>query len=379
MIRVSAVFCLISATACAQGDALQKALPLRIDCSQGRCRPWPGSLEFKNSERMVVVTSEKKWTCTLGTPAEALPNSQDNTAGDASHTQSGVATGNPENGPSPHANPDMLPPQECQVAGGHPTHLIFRSPGLDPVQVSIRVAAVPRSPSTLLEVLEMSSLVLGLSCFVMGLAVFMKLRNHAEAAIHSDQRMISRLRGMGETAKSLDADLCFLPASPKISPRLQQTLPERYETAPPRPDSGLEDRFVRAVENWSKMFGPPPAAIQEGLESLKVVHGVLSAAELQRRQEELVRRCVLVSDRDMDKQHRDERQQAALREIIEAAGLKEIMPKRGDRFDPQRHRASGFRRPSFGQYRGGEVAGVVIRGLERDGNVIERAEVEQYD
>jgi hypothetical protein len=374
--RMIAVFCLIGAGAFGQSDASQKALVLRIDCSQGKCRPWPMSLELKNAERIVVVTSEKKWTCVLGTPAEALPSA---TGNDASHSQSGVVTGNPENGPSAQANSELIPPQDCQVAAGHPTHLIFRSPGLDPIEVPIHVSAAPRSPSTLLELLEMSSVVLGLSCFVMGLMVFMGLKNRSDETLHGDERMIGRLRMMGDTARSLDAELCFLPASPKISPRVQQTLPERYEPAPVRQEPGLDDRFARAVENWSKMFGPPPAAVEDGLETLKALIGTLNAAELQRRQEELVRCAVLVSDRDMDKQHRDDRQQAALREIIAAAGLKEIMPKQGDRFDPQRHRASGIRRPSFGKYRGGEVAGVVIRGLERDGNVIQPAEVEQYD
>ena len=356
---------------------------LRIDCDP-KCSAWPDSLQLESGDH-VVITSTRKWTCAISGASDA--KSPDDTrhpvegAPEAGEPSADPGPSGPRgdqglNGTAPTAEST---PQKCNPWTKEPLKqptLFFESK-----DASVEVPYQIKAPSHTQTSLPFLLLTLGWLVFALGslvLGVMLLLASQKPAQMLADweetlQKTASQLKGMADGVSSA-LNFAPLPLGTSRSPQavFGQGSPELREPK-------VYDRFITALDRWSSMIKPIPPEIVGFRKMIENTGGQINPGDLQTLEQDIVEIAVAATDRDFDVKHWNESQQLAIQALIEAAGLKGIFPKQGDAFDPDAHRLSGQRTLAQDRRLHGRVATVVIRGLERGGRVIKKAEVSLYD
>ncbi len=371
---------------------------LRIDCDS-RCQAWPASLNLESNDQ-VIVTSAKKWTCAVFVPGypkqrEAAENPSEKAAevttvpAERQASETTVAsrdTGNPP-ASNPGANDRRMEestPVNCVPwTKAPPQHqmLIFESKGVSAVQVPFEINVPSRKqnllPFSFTTCLALVWLALSMGSLILVVMALLASRKPAQGLEEWEklQTTANQLKG---TVDEVFSELNFIPIRHSTSLASQVVSGQALRGSRAPTPTPLDD-FMVALDGWSNIVRPTPSGIVALRKRVESMGGVLNAGELQAWEQDIVEQAIAATDLDFDPQHRDQHQQRALDALIKAAGLRAIYPKELETFNPDAHRSSAQRvQPPDRRYCG-FIASVVIRGLERDGRVIKKAEVSLFD
>ncbi len=335
---------------------------LTIACQDKVCTASPDYIPLVQ-QKQIHVTSEVEWNCFFY------------------HPQPGAATAAGDRACRAWTN---APPQNIAYPA-----LIFEARDGNKNQVIVPLLlALPQtnSESGGSNLLPVAVALLAIASAGISLMLWLKAAHTPHPSYTAEERMRQEIEPLAQSVERIGTILQFpetpmsVPERPRPagpSEETRRTVP-RPVTADSRPATKIEkSELIRALDDWSKIAGNPPESSRMHGPLLGIGPGT-PAEETQAIAQQIAQMAVRSTDA-MDATRRNIPLQVALGSLVNAAGLSLIEPQERDSFDDTRHFTSsaGVRPPSDQLH--GRIAEVRRRGLERNGRVVEKAEVILYD